>query len=101
MGRKILADRKILKVLHDFQQEVAEKYALRAIGVFGSAARGENHEGSDVDVVLRIDKPDLFMLADIKQELEARLHCPVDIVSYRDNMNHFLKQKIDQEAVYA
>jgi hypothetical protein len=36
---------------------------------------------------------DLFMLVGIKNELEERLHRSVDIVTYRENMNQFLKKK--------
>jgi len=34
------------------------------------------------------------------QDLEAQLKLPVDIVSYREKMNRFLKRRIDAEAVY-
>ena len=36
----------------------------------------------------------------IKQDLEDALHTQVDIISYRERMNAFLKQRIDKEAVY-
>ena len=62
-------------------------YGILEIGVFGSVAREEVRENSDVDVVVRISKPDLFMLVGIKDELEERLHRSVDIVTYRENMN--------------
>lgn len=71
------------------------------IGIFGSTARGDAREESDVDIVLRIREPDLFMIVGIKEELEERFHRPVDIVIYSDNMNLFLKKRIDEEAVYA
>lgn len=61
----------------------------------------EAADDSDVDVVVRVAKPDLFLLAGLKYELEERLHQPVDIVAYRENMNRFLKKKIDGEAIYA
>jgi predicted nucleotidyltransferase len=51
--------------------------------------------------VVELGNPDLFNLIGIKQELEERFHCPVDVVRYRDKMNGFLKHRIDQEAVYA
>ncbi len=70
------------------------------LGVFGSAARDEMTDSSDVDVVVEILKPDLFTLVGIKQDLEERLHRPVDIVRYRGSMNAFLKTRIDREAVY-
>jgi len=91
----------IIEILRDYKREVAERYGLLDIGVFGSVARDEFAEGSDVDVVVRIVKPDLFMLAGIKDELEQRLRRPVDVVTYRNDMNRFLKQTIDSEAVYA
>jgi hypothetical protein len=72
-----------------------DPYGILAIGVFGSVAREEGREDSDVDVVVRILKPDLFMLVGIKTELEERLQRPVDIVTYRENMNQFLKNRID------
>ena len=42
----------------------------------------------------------MFALIGIKQELEAMLNRPVDVVRYRENMNAFLKQRIRQEAIY-
>ena len=41
------------------------------------------------------------MLAGIKEDLEKRLNKSIDIVTYTDSMNPFLKNRIDQEAVYA
>lgn len=92
---------KLLDILRKYKNERANYYGIIKIGIFGSTARGDAHEESDVDIVLRIREPDLFMLVGIKEELEERLHRPVDIVTYRDNMNLFLKKRIDEEAVYA
>jgi predicted nucleotidyltransferase len=96
MGKK-----EIIEILRDYKKEYAEQYGILDIGVFGSIARDEALEDSDVDVVVRIVNPDLFMLVGIKNELEERLHRPVDIVTYRESMNKFLKKRIDGEAVYA
>jgi len=96
MGKK-----EIIEILRDYKKEFAEKYGILMIGIFGSVARDEAGGDSDVDVVVRISEPDLFMLVGIKNDLEERLHRPVDIVTYRENMNQFLKKRIDGEAVYA
>ena len=95
MGKK-----EIIEILKGYKKEYAAQYGFTEIGVFGSVAREEFREDSDVDVVIRISKADLFMLVGIKQDLEERLHRSVDIVTYRENMNQFLKKKIDGEAVY-
>jgi predicted nucleotidyltransferase len=52
-------------------------------------------------VVVRILRPDLFMLVGIKNDLEERFHRPVDIVTYWKSMNQFLKKRIDREVLYA
>lgn len=91
----------ILSVLNEYKRENARKNGIIDIGIFGSVARNDARDDSDVDVVVRIEKPDLFLLAGIKQDLEERFHRSVDLVTYRDTMNPFLKQKIDGEAVYA
>ena len=93
--------KKVIEILSDYKKEFAEQYGILTIGIFGSVARDEAGEDSDVDVVVRISEPDLFMLVGIKNDLESRLNRPVDIVTYRENMNQFLKKRIDGEAVYA
>ena len=55
---------------------------------------------SDVDIVVELERQDLFDLIGIKQDLEEEFDCPVDIISYRKKMNPFLKQRIDDEAIY-
>ncbi|MGD9162993.1 MAG: nucleotidyltransferase domain-containing protein [Desulfobacteraceae bacterium] len=91
----------IINILRGYKIEYAEQYGIRKIGVFGSFARDNIKEDSDVDIVIHISSPDLFTLVGIKNELEERFHRSVDIITYRENMNPFLKNKIDGEAVYA
>ena len=91
----------LIDILRKYKNERADYYGIMPIGIFGSTARSDAREESDVDIVLRIREPDLFMLVGIKEELEERLHRSVDIVTYRDNMNLFFKKRIDEEAVYA
>ncbi|MCF6266931.1 MAG: nucleotidyltransferase family protein [Desulfuromusa sp.] len=90
----------ILKILAQHQDELAKRYGVTRLGVFGAVARGEATEASDVDVVIEMVKPDLFYMVHIKQELEDLLHCPVDIVHYRPHMNSYLKKQINRDGVY-
>ena len=91
----------IIEILREYKKEFAEQYGILDIGVFGSVARDDASEESDVDVVVRILRPDLFMLVGIKNDLEEKFHRPVDIVTYWKSMNQFLKKRIDREALYA
>ncbi|MDP3030319.1 MAG: nucleotidyltransferase domain-containing protein [Deltaproteobacteria bacterium] len=90
----------IIQTLRGFVEINRDKYEIIRIGVFGSAARDNMNEQSDIDVVVELGKPDLFYLVGIKQDLEEKFQRPVDIVRYRDRMNAFLKKRIDKEAVY-
>lgn len=89
-----------LEVLRRVKGDFAERYGITELGIFGSVARGQQKETSDVDVVVQMRDPNLFVLVHVKEELEEALHEHVDIVHYRERMNAFLKHRIDQEAVY-
>jgi predicted nucleotidyltransferase len=90
----------VLGILKKRKMEFKAAYGVTAIGIFGSIARGEAAPDSDVDIVVKMTKPDLFYMVHIKEELEDACKRKVDIVHYREKMNDFLKKRIDQEAVY-
>ena len=77
-----------------------ERYGVTHLGIFGSVARDEATENSDVDVVMEIEIPNLFTSVNIKEDLEAELNLPVDLVHYREHMNVYLKARIEKDAVY-
>jgi predicted nucleotidyltransferase len=90
----------IIISLSRFREKYHAKYNIIKIGVFGSVARDSMNDKSDIDIVVDLGRPDFFDLVGIKQLLEEQLHYPVDIVRYRDNMNKYLKERIDREAIY-
>ncbi|WP_163329310.1 nucleotidyltransferase family protein [Desulfurobacterium thermolithotrophum] len=90
----------ILQSLRRYKSLLENKYGVSKLGVFGSVARGEIKETSDVDVVIEIRNADPFILLDIKEELTKLLGCKVDLIRLRKNMNRFLKKRIEKEAIY-
>jgi uncharacterized protein len=90
----------IIRTLRGFVEMNRDRYKIIRIGVFGSAARDSMNEQSDIDVVVELGKQDLFNIIGIKQDLEEQFSKPVDVISYREKMNQFLKKRIDKEAVY-
>jgi len=91
----------VIKTLKNFKKQNGNRYNILKIGVFGSAARNELNSQSDIDVVVVLEKPDMFDLIGIKHDLEEMFNRRVDIVRYRDDMNSFLKRQIEREAIYA
>ena len=89
----------ILAILRDFKQNFAEKYGKLEIGIFGSIARNEAREDSDVDVCIKTKTPDPFTLVHIKDEIESRVRKHVDIVRIREKTNPFLKYRVEKEVL--
>ncbi len=72
----------ILEVLADCQQEIAARYGVRQLALFGSAARDELSASSDVDVLVEFAGPATFRAyMDLKFYLEDLLGRPVDLVT--------------------
>jgi predicted nucleotidyltransferase len=90
----------IMELLRQHKQDMVERFGIIEIGIFGSMARGEAQQYSDVDVVVKTKQPDLFMLVHLKEELEKLLNADVDIVRYWPRMNPYLERRIDREARY-
>ncbi len=90
----------MLEILKVFKREHAEEYGILTLGVFGSVARDEAKESSDLDLVIKTETPDPYNIVHIKEDLEERLNMKVDVVRLRDKMNPFLKRRIKGEAVY-
>lgn len=90
----------ILTYLKDHYALFKDQYDVEEIGLFGSYARDEAAEDSDIDIFVKM-QPKLLNMVAIKQFIENDLHKKVDIVRLRDRMNPYLKQRILKDAVYA
>ncbi|MEZ4512124.1 MAG: nucleotidyltransferase domain-containing protein [Chloroflexota bacterium] len=66
----MMQQKDVLKTLANFQQTKGTEYQIRRIGIFGSAARNQLVDTSDVDIVVELLEPDLLALVGIKQDLE-------------------------------
>lgn len=88
------------QLLRSYRDKNAAKYNITRMGIFGSVARGEQTEDSDVDVYVETSTPNLFALVHIKEELQALFGCAVDLVRLRDHMDALLRTRIEKEGIY-
>ena len=100
MGDETLHHDALLRELRRMKPDLAMRFGVLRLAVFGSYARDEARPESDVDIVVELAKPDLFALVHIKEALENDLHRPVDLIPYSRTMNEFLKNRIRDEAEY-
>lgn len=74
----------------------------RKVAIFGSYARGDNHGGSDLDVLVHLNyayPTSLLDIARVSQNLESALGMPVDIVTEK-SVSHYLKPLIEKDLIY-
>ncbi|MDD2604878.1 MAG: nucleotidyltransferase domain-containing protein [Desulfobacteraceae bacterium] len=100
MNQPILTPDRLRTLLAAFKERHGERYRLLKLGYFGSFAGNRFTVDSDVDIVFDTDSPNLFMTVMMKQDLEALLKRPVDVLQLRGLTNRRLKERIEKEAVY-
>ncbi len=89
----------ILKVLQQNRDEI-RSFGVRQLGLFGSYARGEATETSDLDFVVEFDRKSFDAYMDLKVFLEELFGCRVDLV-LADVIKPRLRATILKEAVHA
>ncbi len=89
----------ILNYLKEHKNEFMQKYSVEQIGLFGSFARNETREDSDIDIFVQME-PDFYKLIGLKQQIEDYFNTKVDIVRLRDKMNEALKRRILKDGIY-
>ena len=91
--------RELLKTKREEILRIAAEHGARNVRVFGSVARGEADEQSDVDFLVELDKGRSLMdHAALLVELEALLGCKVDVAP-DDCLRPKFKERILKEAV--
>lgn len=88
-----------LAVLREILPELAGKYHVRSLEVFGSYVRNEQTSDSDLDVLVTFDRtPSLFSFIETEHYLSDTLGIKVDLVM-KDSLKPRLEQRILSEAV--
>lgn len=88
-----------IAMLKECNEELRLKFGVTSLCLFGSVARNEQHEGSDVDVCVDM-QPNLFQHVALKRYLEKYLGVPVDVIRRHRNMNPFLKSQIEKDGIF-
>ena len=87
--------------LQQFKQKYAVEYGIERIGIFGSVARGEQTENSDIDIYYEGKSLGLKSLVEFPAKLEEFFGVPVDVVRKHGNLRPSFVKRIMQDIVYA
>jgi len=91
----------ILTLLEAHREELHRRFGVKGIAVFGSYARGEERPGSDLDLLVELERPLGWELVDLKAYLEEMLGIPVDLLTTGAlRQNPLLREAVEGDLVY-
>jgi predicted nucleotidyltransferase len=89
----------LLKAKREEILRVCARYGACNVRVFGSVARSEADEQSDIDFLVELEPGrTLFDLGGLQYDLEQLLGCPVDVVTER-GLKPRMRERVLREAV--
>jgi hypothetical protein len=89
------------KRIIDQVKPILSKHGVNKAALFGSVARGDFNEGSDVDLLVELgEEMSLFDFIGLKQELEDQLQTKVDLVQYKTIKPSLKKYILKDERVF-
>jgi len=89
----------ILLILKRDKRLFSKQYKVNKLAIFGSYARGEETEDSDIDIFVEFEEPVGMEFIELAIELEQILHKKVDLVSRNGIKPRYFKQ-IEKELIY-
>src|SRR6185437_13915178 len=80
--------------------DLRRRFGVKDMAVFGSVARGDDHEGSDLDLLVTFEgKPDFDRFMGLKLYLEELFQRRIDLLT-TNTLRPDMKVEVEREAVY-
>ena len=73
----------VLQLLANAKPDLAERFVVKRLAVFGSYARGEQREDSDVDILVEVDAAIGLRFVDLAESIESLLGVRAEVISSR------------------
>ncbi len=87
-----------IDIIRSHSTELRQQFGITSMRLFGSVARNEHHEGSDVDIYVTMP-PKFLNYIQAAQYLEDFLGCAVDLICDHKNLRPFFKEQIERDGI--
>lgn len=87
-----------IDILRSHSADLKEKFGISYMRLFGSVARNQHHEGSDVDVFV-VMPANAYNLVAAADYIEQLLGCQIDLIRKHGNMRPFFVNQIQKYGV--
>ena len=89
----------IITFLKTHKQEFYDRFDVTKLALFGSYAKGLEHDKSDIDIVIEMNHNNYFKLIEFENFISEKLNRKVD-VGFLDSMKSFIRKSIEKDLVY-
>lgn len=96
----VTSKKDILNALSTYKADNAETYGIESLALVGSAARNEQREDSDIDIMIKLKQTTFRGYMAIKEDLEKLFNRKVDLISVHNNMRQLFVKNITRDAIY-
>lgn len=87
-----------IELLRTHATELQTKFGITYMRLFGSVAKNQHREDSDVDVFVEMP-PTAYNMVAAADFLESLLGCQVDLIRKHDNMRPFFLNQIEKYGI--
>ena len=93
-----MSRKECIDILKTCSETLRRKYGITSLRLFGSTARDEQKDGSDVDVFVEME-PSIYKIIGLQEYLESLLGCHVDLIRKHRNNDAFLLKQIEKDGI--
>ena len=90
----------IIDILRAYKPGIMPRYGITRLGLFCCVARGQHHEGSDIDVCFEGGHPTLLTIARMEIEMEVLMDGKVHVMVYHDGLPERMKESINEDVIW-
>lgn len=96
-----LSHTEIMDILKNDKPFLRKEFGVINIGLFGSYAKGNQKEDSDIDLLVELKEPRFEWLAGLQIYLETKFGRKIELVRKGKNVNRRVTQRIERDVIYA
>jgi len=96
-----LTGNQIINRLKEEKPFLIQNYGVVDIGIFGSFAKGQAREDSDIDIIVELIEPRFEWMAGLQVYLEKKFNHKIEIVRKVTKKNSRFNKRVEKEIIYA
>lgn len=87
-----------MNIIRSHATDLYKRFGITSMRLFGSVARGEHKDGSDIDLFVTMPSK-FYNYVAASEYLEGLLGCSVDLISDHENIRPFFRKQIERDGI--